>query len=211
MGRRARAETRSVPPEPGNRSSRGAVLAESLRVLNHQRYGRQLKSYMNAKGAPVAIWSNGSDKIILYRPYPLKFDDTLFDIPKRGESPKDVLEAKKTLLQLNRRFNFKDIILNLEELVLADIGDADEFNEIFKLIFAKIWDEKQAEEVRPDKTVEFGKSTSGPQITYDRINGLFKKASEEWPGISKPDENIELLKDHLHIARYAALHLARRC
>jgi type I restriction enzyme M protein len=159
----------------------------------------QLKSYMNAKGAPVAIWSNGSDKIILYRPYPLKFDDTLFDIPKRGESPKDVLEAKKTLLQLNRRFNFKDIILNLEELVLADIGGADEFNEIFKLIFAKIWDEKQAEEVRADKTVEFGKSTSGPQFTYDRINGLFKKACEEWPGIFKPDENIELLKDHLHI------------
>jgi len=159
----------------------------------------QLKSYMNAKGAPVAIWSNGSDKIILYRPYPLKFDDTLFDLPKRGDSPKDVIEAKKTLLQLNRHFNFKDIILNLEELVLADIGGADEFNEIFKLIFAKIWDEKQAEEVRPDNTVEFAKSTSGPQITYDRINGLFKKACEEWPGIFKPDENIELLKDHLHI------------
>ena len=26
----------------------------------------QLKSYMNAKGAPVAVWSNGSDSIILY-------------------------------------------------------------------------------------------------------------------------------------------------
>ena len=43
----------------------------------------QLKSYMNAKGAPVAVWSNGSDSIILYRPYPKEFDDTLFDIPKR--------------------------------------------------------------------------------------------------------------------------------
>ncbi len=26
----------------------------------------QLKSYMNAKGAPVAVWSNGSDSIILW-------------------------------------------------------------------------------------------------------------------------------------------------
>ena len=60
----------------------------------------QLKSYMNAKGAPVAVWSNGSDSIILYRPYPKEFDNTLFDIPKRGRLPKDVLEAKKTLLQL---------------------------------------------------------------------------------------------------------------
>ena len=62
----------------------------------------QLKTYMNAEGAPVAVWSNGSDSIILYRPYPKEFDDTLFDIPKRGQEPKDVLEAKKTLLQLTQ-------------------------------------------------------------------------------------------------------------
>ena len=102
----------------------------------------QLKSYMNAKGAPVAIWSNGSDSIILYRPYPKEFDDTLFDLPKRGQEAKDVLEAKKTLLQLRREFNFKKIIQDLEELVLADSGK-DEFNEIFKLIFAKIWEREK--------------------------------------------------------------------
>jgi hypothetical protein len=118
----------------------------------------QLKSYMNAEGAPVAVWSNGSDSIILYRPYPKEFENTLFDIPKRGQEPKDVLQAKKTLLQLKKEFNFKEIIQGLEELVLADSGK-DEFNEIFKLIFAKIWDEKQAQEVRKDKTVEFGQAS----------------------------------------------------
>ena len=51
-----------------------------------------LKIYMNAKGAPVAVWSNGADSIILYRPYPAQFDDTLFDLPRRGQEPKDVLE-----------------------------------------------------------------------------------------------------------------------
>lgn len=157
----------------------------------------QLKSYMNAKGAPVAVWSNGSDSIILYRPYPKNFDDTLFDIPKRGQEPKDVLEAKKTLLQLKRDFNFKKIIQDLEELVLADSGK-DEFNEIFKLIFAKIWDEKEALENRKDKTVEFGKALD-PDITFDRINGLFKKACEEWPGIFKENEDIELAKRHLQV------------
>ena len=164
----------------------------------------QLKSYMNAKGAPVAVWSNGSDSIILYRPYPKEFDNTLFDIPKRGQLPKDVLEAKKTLLQLKKEFNFKEIIQVLEELVLADSGK-DEFNEIFKLIFAKIWDEKQAQEVRKDKTVEFGQvvnlktNVPDPELTYDRANGLFKKACEEWPGIFKPDDDIELMKRHLKI------------
>ena len=157
----------------------------------------QLKSYMNAKGAPVAVWSNGSDSIILYRPYPKEFNDTLFDIPKRGQEPKDVLEAKKTLLQLRREFNFKKIIQDLEELVLADSGK-DEFNEIFKLIFAKIWDEKEAQEKRKGKVVEFSKALD-PDITYDRINTLFHKAAEEWPGIFKEGEDIELTKRHLQV------------
>ena len=158
----------------------------------------QLKSYMNAKGAPVAVWSNGSDSIILYRPYPKEFDDTLFDIPKRGQEPKDVLEAKKTLLQLRREFNFKKIIQDLEELVLADSGK-DEFNEIFKIIFAKIWDEKEAQEnKRRNKTVEFRKAID-PDITYDRINKLFQEACKEWPGIFKEGEDIELAKRHLQV------------
>jgi len=157
----------------------------------------QLKSYMNAQGAPVAVWSNGSDSIILYRPYPKEFDDTLYDIPKRGQEPKDVLEAKKTILHLKKDFNFKKIIQDLEELVLADSGK-DEFNEIFKLIFAKIWDEREALENRKNKEVEFRKSPD-PDITYDRINGLFHKACNEWPGIFKEGEDIELTKRHLQV------------
>ena len=164
----------------------------------------QLKSYMNAKGAPVAVWSNGSDSIILYRPYPKEFDDTLFDIPKRGQEPKDVIATRKTILQLKNDFNFKKIIQDLEELVLAKSGK-DEFNEIFKLIFAKIWDEKEAIENRSDKTLQFSKvvnpKTGEPdsQLTYDRINSLFKSACNEWPGIFRPNEDIELLQDHLQV------------
>ena len=58
------------------------------------------------------------------------------------------------LLQLKKDFNFKKIIQDLEELVLADSGK-DEFNEIFKLIFAKIWDEKEALEHRANKVVDW--------------------------------------------------------
>jgi len=158
----------------------------------------QLKSYLNAEGSPVGVWSNGSDSIILYRPYPRDFDDTLYDIPRRGQEPKDVLEARKTILQLKKDFNFKKIVQDLEELVLADSG-ADEFNEIFKLIFAKIWDEKEAQENRQrNKTVEFRKALD-PEITYDRINNLFHRACQEWPGIFREGEDIELRKDHLQV------------
>ena len=157
----------------------------------------QLKSYMNAKGAPVAVWSNGADSIILYRLYPEKFDDTLFDIPRRGQEPQDVLEASKTLSQLKKNFNFKQIVQDLEELVLANSGK-DEFNEIFKLIFAKIWDEKDAHENHPEEVVKFRKA-GDPDITFDRINNLFHKACEEWPDIFGRDEKIELSKSHLQV------------
>ncbi len=157
----------------------------------------QLKSYLNAEGSPVGVWSNGSDSIILYRPYPKNFDDTLYDLPKRGQEPKDVLEARKTLGHLKKSFNFKKIIQDLEELVLADSGK-DEFNEIFKLIFAKIWDEIEADENRTNKEVEFRKALD-PEITYERINNLFRKACEEWPGIFREGEDIELTKRHLQV------------
>ncbi|MFH1729811.1 MAG: N-6 DNA methylase [Pseudomonadota bacterium] len=157
----------------------------------------QLKSYLNAEGSPVGVWSNGSDSIILFRPYPANFDDTLVDIPMRGQEPKDVLEVKKTLSQLKKSFNFKKIIQDLEELVLADSGK-DEFNEIFKIIFAKIWDEKEALENRSNQETHFSKALD-PEITYERINNLFKKACEEWPGIFKEGEDIELTKKHLQI------------
>ena len=81
--------------------------------------------------------------------------------------------------------------------MLADSGK-DEFNEIFKLIFAKIWDEKEALENRNDKVVEFRKAID-PEITFDRINNLFHRACEEWPGIFRQDEDIELARRHLQV------------
>ena len=159
----------------------------------------QLKSYLGAKGNPIGIWSNGTDRLILYKPQSKDFD-TLSEIPKVNEEEKDVLEIKRTLSQLKKSFNFKKIIQDLEELVLADSG-VDEFNEIFKIIFAKIWDEKQANEnkrTRPNKEVEF-KKYEDSELTYDTINGLFKKACNEWQGVFEDNENIKLRKDHLQV------------
>lgn len=159
----------------------------------------QLKSYLGAKGNPIGIWSNGSDRLILYKPQNTDFD-TLSEIPKANQEAKDVLEVKRTLSQLKTSFNFKKIIQDLEELVLADSG-VDEFNEIFKIIFAKIWDEKEAAEnrrTRPNKEVEF-KKFEDAELTYDTINGLFKKACNEWQGVFEDNENIKLRKDHLQV------------
>jgi type I restriction enzyme M protein len=159
----------------------------------------QLKTYLGAKGNPIGIWSNGTDRLVLYRPQNTDFD-TLSEIPKVNEEAKDVLEIKRTLAQLKTSFNFKKIIQDLEELVLANSG-VDEFNEIFKIIFAKIWDEKEANENRrdrPNKEVHF-KKFDDADLTYETINTLFKKASAEWQGVFEDNESIKLKKDHLQV------------
>ncbi len=155
----------------------------------------QLKSYLNAQGA-IGVWSNGSETVILYRENPTSPYETLSRIPKKNQTVEDLRQEAFTIKDLDRNFNFKKIIEELEELVLADSG-ADEFNEIFKLIFAKIWDEKSTEDDE-NKELEF-RQLSTPEETYERINSLFNKAKDEWSGVFKDNEKIELRKDHLHI------------
>lgn len=160
----------------------------------------QLKSYLGAKGNPIGVWSNGADKLILYKPDNKEFD-TLSEVPKATEEAKDVMEVKRTLAMLKTDFNFKKIVQNLEELVLASAGGVNEFDEIFKIIFAKIWDEKQAQEdrhKRPNQELHFMKYAD-PQLTYETINKLFHDACNEWQGVFKDGEDIELLKDHLQV------------
>src|SRR5713226_4663969 len=156
----------------------------------------QLKSYLNAEGSPVGVWSNGQEHVILYRPYPREFEDTLTDIPAFNQEPKDVLATKLTLADLRKTFDFKRIIQDLEELVLANAG-VDEFNEIFKLIFAKIYVEKAARD-RRNQEIHFRKSDD-PRTTYDTIDTLFRRAMEEWPGIFDENEHIKLTPQHLQV------------
>jgi type I restriction enzyme M protein len=79
---------------------------------------------------------------------------------------------------------------------LANAG-IDEFNEIFKLIFAKLYDENAARE-RKRQEVQFRKSDD-PRVTYDTIDKLFRRAIEEWPGIFDENEHIKLTPQHLQV------------
>ena len=138
---------------------------------------QQLKSYLNAEGAPVGVAINGKSLLILYRPYPKEFDDTLDDIPASDEEIEDVLAKRKTLKDLHEE-DLKEIIKTLEELVLANSG-ADSFDEIFKLIYAKLYDEKEAR-TRPNQELHFRKSPTGkPEETKRIIDELFEEAKQE--------------------------------
>jgi type I restriction enzyme M protein len=116
----------------------------------------QLKSYCNAEGAPIGVWSNGNEMIRLHREEPNIFVE-IPRIPKCGETLRDILTERWTLKWLEEhdelkqgKTTLKKILLDLEELVLGNAG-VDPFEEIFKLIYAKLYDEWEDE--RCEKTL----------------------------------------------------------
>lgn len=158
---------------------------------------QQLKSYLNAEGAPVGVAVNGKTRLILYRPYPKDFDDTLDDIPASDEDVADVLAKRKTLKDL-REDDLKETIKTLEELVLANSGN-DSFDEIFKLIYTKLYDEKEARS-RPNEELHFRKSPTGkPEETKRIIDELFENAKTEWSDVFERTDRIKLSPEHLSV------------
>lgn len=156
----------------------------------------QLKSYLNAEGCEIGVWSNGIDRVILYRNYPNQFEDTLPDIPPADKTIDDMLSEKKTLGDTDPKFDLKRAIEIMEELVLANAG-VDVFNEVFKLVYAKLFDEIEAEK-RPDNEILFRKYKD-PKRTYTAINDLFRHAIGKWPGTFYEQELIRLSPEHLSV------------
>ena len=115
----------------------------------------QLRSYCNATGAPIGVWTNGEKISHYHRKDPNYFED-ITDVPKATQSLKDILSERFTLKDLvikdklaNERKSLKDIILEMEDEVLANAG-VDVFEEVFKLIFTKLYDEYLS---RDDKSI----------------------------------------------------------
>ncbi|MCL4353211.1 N-6 DNA methylase [Patescibacteria group bacterium] len=150
----------------------------------------QLKGYLNSEGAEIGVWSNGKEKVVLYRPYPREFEDSLVDIPKESQTIDDLFEIKRKWSELNPKFDFVEVIKHIEEVALAGSG-ANVFEEIFKIIYAKLYDEKVAQEKREDGEVFFRKYKD-PEKTYDIINDLFKNAIKEWPDTFESTDRIRL-------------------
>jgi len=115
----------------------------------------QLKSYCNATGAPIGVWTNGGQISHYNRKDPNIFAD-ITDIPKEDQTLEDILKEQFTWRDLiirdkipNEGKSLKDIITEMEDEVLANAG-VDVFEEVFKLIFVKLYDEYKSQS---DKTV----------------------------------------------------------
>ena len=83
--------------------------------------------------------------------------------------------------------SLESLFARLEELVLANSGE-DEFEEVFKLLVAKLWDEKKGNH-------GFG-SGETPQQKNDHLNRLLAEAAVGWPGILT-DTRTRLTPQHV--------------
>lgn len=169
-----------------------------IKEPNAKKAEAQLKTYMAGEWAEGGVWSNGIQRFILNRPFPEEYITTFPDIPKVDQTWDDLFEEKLTYKSLNKNFDLAFIIERLEELVLAQSGET-VFDEVFKLLYAKLYDEDQAKNYRVDEEVIF-KQYKDPKKTYQVISDtLFKSSVTKWPNIFSPVDKIELSPDQLQV------------
>lgn len=163
---------------------------------------KQLKSYCNAEGSPLAVWSNGKDIEIMHREQPNNFIH-ISDIPQADQTINDVLTEPWTFEKLTKEnrlakgLSLREVIENLENLVLANAG-VDAFEEVFKLIYAKLYDEFSANTKSERKRkIMFRIYGESNEELYDKISLLFEGAKEQWGGIFSDNDGIKLTPSHL--------------
>ena len=153
----------------------------------------QLRSYCNATGAPIGVWTNGEQISPYNRKDPNYFED-ISDIPNVNQTLADILTERFTLRDLilkdkiaNERKSLKDIVLEMEDEVLANAG-VDVFEEVFKLIFTKLYDEFESRSdkeflnrfVRPATNIAIRENPSGSLggVDYETLKEAVKDAPD---------------------------------
>ena len=151
----------------------------------------------------MAVWTNGTTITYHQRKNPNFFED-IPGIPTADKTLGDILRKKFTIDDLVKEDkltktgkSLKDLILEMEDEVLANAG-VDVFEEVFKLVFAKLYDEKRGARY-PDNDLEFRNSGQSDIQLKDKIEKLFKKACNEWSGVFPDDAKISLTPPHLSI------------
>lgn len=163
----------------------------------------QLKSYCNATGAPIGIWSNGESISFYHRKDPNYFED-IPEIPRADQKLSDILQERWTIDDLikkdklvTERKSLKDLILEMEDEVLANAG-VDVFEELFKLIFTKLYDEMQSGRNK-SRHLEFRNYGDTETELKTKIQNLFDKAKQKWEGVFTEDAKITLTPSHLSV------------
>lgn len=165
----------------------------------------QLRSYAHATGAPLAVWSDGILAEVWHRKNPNYFMP-IHELPRADQTIEQVVDQPwtiQTLIDLEEervkegKFarSLRDLIEDMEDEVLANAG-VDVFEEVFKLIFTKLFDEMTSH--RLGNALRFRNQNTAAQLKT-AIQNLFDDAKRKWPGVFLEDERIRLSPDHLQV------------
>lgn len=152
----------------------------------------QLESYISALPTYLGVWVDGNEENIRYRNPENKFKYERFKrLPKYRENIAGVLATylkKQDLLEVQ---DLRSTVNMLQEKVLANDG-VNAFDEIFKLIFAKLYDEQSK---KPTQELDF-QTKKGTKLR-PAVEALFTKAKGKWKDVFKDKEEIELSEETL--------------
>ena len=163
----------------------------------------QLKSYCNATGSTMGVWTNGQQISFYHRKDPNYFED-IPNIPKSNQKLKDILTERWTIDDLikkdklvNEKKSLKGLIQEMEDEVLANAG-VDVFEEVFKLIYTKLYDEMESGRDH-SRTLEFRNYGDTDEDLKETIQKLFDKAKNKWQGVFDKNATINLTPSHLSV------------
>lgn len=163
----------------------------------------QLRSYCNATGAPIGVWSNGESISFYHRKDPNYFED-LVALPRESERLSDILAERWTIEDLvskdklvKERKSLKGLVQEMENEVLANAG-VDVFEEVFKLIFAKLYDELESGRNKR-RTLVFRNYGETDSELKTKIQNLFHGACMKWEGVFEEGTRIALSPSHLSV------------
>lgn len=168
----------------------------------------QLKSYCHATGAPLALWSDGLREVVWHRKNPNYFV-IIPNLPTAQQTIEDIAGQPwtiETLVEMEKQReaeglkarSLRQLIEDLEDEVLANAG-VDVFEEVFKLIFTKLYDELACHRKwKGQKLLRFRNNNTAAQLKT-AIQALFDEAKEKWAGVFPTDDKIKLTPDHLQV------------
>lgn len=177
---------------------------------------KQMASYCLLNKAQIGVLANGGNLQKFYVNPDFENALVIDQFPKCGEDLKEWMENRrftfKQLLQNDRlqKETLKDIILRVEQRFGANDSSDKAFEEIFKLIFTKLYDEvmssMDADTLADDmnrhhvmlqdvddadfRALEFrARDSESVDEIYSKINKLFGRAQKKWRGVF-PEKSV---------------------
>ncbi|MBN1861630.1 MAG: N-6 DNA methylase [Candidatus Thermoplasmatota archaeon] len=168
------------------------IIVETKQLLKKEGI-EQLHGYLEAAGTEFGVWTNGNDISYWYHEKSQSFEP-IGRIIRQGETVDDIgtTKLRKELAPA------KDLVSDFkaaEQYIIAHQGGTDVFDEIFKIIFAKIFDEKKHLKT-PTSEAHFRAGIKEPASSVKRrICLLFSGAKRLYSDVFKSDEEIILTED----------------